>query len=247
MTAEGPLAQLTRLKNPSRAKRAAQYFQVFPGGYGEGDRFLGLTVPEVRGVLRHYLGSYPGKPRRQWTPATAAELKRYARSPWHEVRLFAFLALASFAERLGPDSPEAWKIAQALMASLKVLNNWDLIDSSVPMVLGPFVEGRLSGKLEGFLKSPSVWKRRIAMMSCQYLIRKGRCETALRFAEALSSDEHPLIHKASGWMLREVGDREPRKLQEYLERAAPRLPRTMLRYAIEHLSPAQRKRYLRMR
>lgn len=228
----------TELKRGASARRreiSLRFFKTGPGEYGEGDRFLGLTVPQVRAVLR------------RWSPRAKQDLAALARSAWHEERLLAFLAFAEAATRArkAKDGRLQRAIADHYLTLRRGLNNWDLIDTSTPWVLGPLAEGPLRAKLLSFARRGDLWERRIAMLACQDPIREGRFDLTLEVAEILKDDEEDLIHKAVGWMLREAGKRDVSVLRGFLKRHARSLPRTMLRYAIERLPASERKQWMK--
>lgn len=224
------LRELRELADPERARHAARYFKTGPGEYGEGDRFLGLAVPEVRAVLRR-------------GPVDQAACLALLDSPWHEARLLAVLGLARLSQKGTPEVRES--ILRAYLAKSDRVNNWDLVDTSAPQVVGAVLcQGRVK-ELERLARSSLLWDRRIAMLATLDATRRGDPKPALRLAELLVDDEHDLMHKAVGWMLREVGERVGlAPLRAFLERHAATMPRTALRYAIEKLEPAERARFM---
>ncbi|HEX8692277.1 MAG TPA: DNA alkylation repair protein [Longimicrobium sp.] len=230
-TATQIIARLTELGDPGHARFVQGYFRTGPGEYGEGDRFLGIRIPQLRELARELRGL---------PLADAAELLR---SPWHEARLLALLVLADGYGRADEAGREA--IYRLYLDSTRLINNWDLVDSSAPQVVGAHLEKRDRGILDTLARSESLWERRIAILATQHFIRKNDFATTLRIAEILVHDPHDLIHKAVGWMLREVGKRDQAALEEFLRRHCRTMPRTMLRYAIERFPPELRERYLR--
>lgn len=225
------LDRLHALGDPVHAEFVQGYFRTGPGGYGEGDRFLGIRIP----VLRKLVREYRGVPLR-----TAAGLLR---SPWHEARLFALLLLVDAYGRGTVNAREA--IYRLYLDSTAYVNNWDLVDTSAPCIVGAHLEAGDRGVLERLARSESLWERRIAIIATQHFIRGGEFHTALRIAERLVDDRHDLIHKAVGWMLREVGNRDRAAEEAFLRRHHRAMPRTMLRYAIEKFPPELRQAYLR--
>ncbi|HEX2080870.1 MAG TPA: DNA alkylation repair protein [Longimicrobium sp.] len=230
-TAAEVLARLEQLGNPEHARVLQGYFRTGPGEYGEGDRFLGIRLPVLRTLVREHRGM----PLEQ-----VAELMR---SPWHEARLLAVLLLADAYARGGEQTRDA--VYRLYLESTRWINNWDLVDSSAPHVVGAHLETRDRGVLEELARSESLWERRIAILATQHFIRRGDFGTTLRIAELLVHDRHDLIHKAVGWMLREVADRDRGAAEAFLRRHLAGMPRTMLRYAIEKFPPDLRQRYLR--
>jgi 3-methyladenine DNA glycosylase AlkD len=223
--------RLRQLADPEDARFLQRYFRTGPGEYGEGDRFLGIRVPVLRRLVREYRG----------LPLDAAT--ELLRSPWHEARLLALLLLADAYARGTAEAREA--VYRTYLAHTGYVDNWDLVDSSAPQIVGAHLEAGDRGVLERLAKSESLWERRIAILATQHFIRRGDCGTTLRIAEMLVDDGHDLIHKAVGWMLREVGNRDRAAEEAFLRRHHRTMPRTMLRYAIEKFPPDLRRRYLR--
>jgi 3-methyladenine DNA glycosylase AlkD len=217
------------LADPKRACLLQGFFKTGPGEYGEGDRFLGLTVPQVRSMLRRF------------HPAGDAVLRDLLRSPVHEERLLALLLLV---ERYRKGSTtERNRVFGLYVRNFKRINNWDLVDASAEHIVGPQAVGR--AQLLRWARSPNLWTRRIAIVSTFHSIRAGRFGDTLAVAGALLADPEDLLHKATGWMLREVGKRNAAALTSFLRRYHRRMPRTMLRYAIERLPESRRKAWLR--
>jgi len=218
------------MADPARAAGLQRFFRTGPGEYGVGDRFLGLNVPQIREAAREF----PGLPLR--------EIEELLESPWHETRLMGVLLLTQAYNRGDPRDKE--RIYRLYMRRIDRVNNWDLVDLSAPGVVGTHLLRRSRAPLYKLARSKNVWARRIAVVATQTFIRHRQFAETLRLAKLLSRDQHDLIHKAVGWMLREVGKRDQRTLTGFLDGHAARLPRTTLRYAIERLTPAQRKRYM---
>ncbi len=217
---------------PARARSSARFFKTGKGQYGEGDVFVGLTVPELRAITKNY------------RDVPLSELKLLLHSREHEFRLAALLILVDQFAR-APAS-EQKKICDLYLANTKWINNWDLVDVSAPNIVGAYLEAKSKAPLFVLTKSASLWERRIAMVATLAFIQKGESDTALRIATMLINDTHDLIHKAGGGMRREVGKKASlRALLQFLDRHAATMPRTALRYAIERLSPAQRTRYMK--
>lgn len=237
--AQGPTAREVRAAcaaqaDPARAAAARRYFKTGPGDYGEGDRFLGLSVPKVRVLARRFRG----------LPLREAEA--LLESPVHEERLCALLVWDLQWGRASEEARAA--IVASYLARSRFVNNWDLVDTSAPRLLGEWLVGRDRSLLARLARSPLLWERRIAILATFAFIRRGEARDALALAEALLHDEEDLLHKAVGWMLREVGGRvDLEALRGFLRAHAPRMPRTMLRYAIEKLPPEERQRWLAAR
>ncbi|MGY1742480.1 MULTISPECIES: DNA alkylation repair protein [unclassified Blastococcus] len=232
MSVEAIRADLAELADPERAEGMARYFQARPGGYGEGDRFLGIAVPPQRAVARRHAAATP--------PADVAELLG---SPWHEERLTALFVLVRRFQRA--DDDERARIVELYLARRERVDNWDLVDASAPYLLGPWLLARDDwAPLDDLAASASLWDRRIAVMATFAAVRAGRPEPTLRLADRLLTDPEDLIHKAVGWMLREVGNRDLACAEAFLAPRYRRMPRTMLRYAIERLPADRRRDYL---
>lgn len=232
MSAETIMKELAEAADPKKAAFFPRFFKAGPGEYAEGDHFLGVTVPEQRRIARSHRA----------TPLP--EVAKLVGSPIHEHRLTGFLILNE-QFRKGDEATRARLFAFCLK-HLAGLNNWDLVDTVAPKIFGEHLiaHPELRRMLSTFAGASSLWKRRIAIITTQAFIRRGDFEDTLELAERLLHDPHDLIHKAVGWMLREVGERDLSRLEEFLERHSQAMPRTMLRYAIEKLSPQRRRHFL---
>lgn len=234
LTAEALAAELDAHADPEYAATLQWYFKTGPGEYGEGDQFLGLRVPLVRRCCRAYRG------------LPVRELDALLESDWHEHRLAATILMATDYPRADADRRAA--LYALLLARTDRLNNWDLVDQCAPYVVGPHLDVVGPQELDALAGSSLLWERRIAMVATWFRIRRGEHEDALRIAERLLTEEHPLIHKAVGWMLREVGKRASEDaLRAFLDAHAAEMPAVMLSYAVERLSPAERAGYRRLR
>ena len=216
--------------DPEAAQALQRFFKTGPGEYGEGDRFLGIRVPDLRRIARRY------------HELTMTEVKELLRSPDHEARFVALLLLIQKYERGEPEERDA--IHRLYLAETGHVNSWDLVDLSAPMLVGRHLESRDRSLLQHLAESSSVWERRIAVLATFHFIRNEEYEDTFAVADRLLEDPHDLIHKAVGWMLREVGKRDLERLEAYLRPRYSRMPRTMLRYAIERFEPEARRRYL---
>jgi 3-methyladenine DNA glycosylase AlkD len=234
--AQALLAALQRAADPQRALLLQRFFKTGPGEYGEGGRFLGLTVPQVRALTRPY------------HDLALPEALRLLQNPWHEVRLAALMILV--AQFRGGNTAVRRRIYRAYLARISLIDNWDLVDSSAADIIGGWLLAHRSEivVLRRLAADRSLWARRIAIIASFAFIRDGASAPTFALARTLLHDSHDLIHKAVGWMLREVGKRVDRRvLRGFLDRHAHDMPRTMLRYAIEHLPAAQRQHYLARR
>ncbi len=232
MSAVALRAELVAQADAERAAGAARYFQAGPGGYGEGDEFLGVRVPDVRAAVRRHrdLGF--------------DEIERLLDDPVHEVRLAGVLLLAVRARR-EPDEAKARYLAALHRGRV---DNWDLVDSSARDVLGAALRDCGRGELDRLAGSALVWERRAAVIATFAFLADGDAGTTLALARRLLHDPHPLMHKAVGWALREVGTRVDRRaLLAFLDQHAAAMPRVMLTYATEHLDPDVRAHYRALR
>jgi 3-methyladenine DNA glycosylase AlkD len=225
--------------SPENARVLASYFKVSPGSYGEGDTFLGLKLSDVRQLAKPYLAS-AFEPD-QWLPML--------RSPIHEHRLITLVVMTERAKKSvrksEGDTDELQLIYGTYLDNTKYVNNWDLVDVSCGWIVGGYLLDRDRSPLYELVRSDLLWDRRIAMVSSQHFLRRRETSDLYRLAELLLPDRHDLIHKAVGWSLREAGKRVDRdELRRFLDQHASVMPRTALRYAIEHFEPAERQRYL---
>lgn len=218
------------LADPEIAAHSQRFFKTGPGEYGEGDRFLGIRVPELRRLAREYRDA---PERVAWS---------LLRSKLHEERLLALFMLVERFRR-GADEDRA-RIYDKYLEHLEYVNGWDLVDSSAGHIVGTYLEGKDPSVLYELAASRNLWKRRVSIMATSAFIRRGHFAHTLAIAERLLDDEEDLIHKAAGWMLREVGNRNRAAEERFLRKHYRTMPRTMLRYAIEKLPEARRKAYL---
>jgi 3-methyladenine DNA glycosylase AlkD len=223
-------ARLRRHADKSRVPALQRFFKTGPGQYAEGDVFIGVTVPQLRQICRECRDS------------PVADILDLLGSAVHEERLLALLLLVEAFKRAGEEGKR--EIYRVYLVNTKFINNWDLVDSSAPHIVGAWLFTRSRAPLGRLAGSSSVWERRIAIIATQFFIRNGDLAETFRIADLLLTDHHDLIHKAVGWMLREAGNRNPKAERTWLESRYPRMPRTMLRYAIEKFPEAERRRYL---
>jgi 3-methyladenine DNA glycosylase AlkD len=218
--------ELAAVADPERARNQSWFFKTAKGQYGHGDLFIGLTVPTMRRIAHRYTHF----------PLTAVE--KLLASPIHEHRFVALEILVAQYER----GDEA--VFNFYLKHTKFVNNWDLVDTSAPYIVGRHLLTRPRKILYRLAKSSDLWERRIAIVSTMMLIRAGEIEDTFAIAKLLLPDKHDLIHKAVGWMLREAGKQSAPALLHFLKQNYDSLPRTALRYAIERFPPSQRKRML---
>ena len=227
------LRALRAAADPSRVEILQRFFRTGPGEYAEGDVFIGVTVPAVRLLVKRF------------RDAPLEEVDALLQSPVHEARLLALLLMVQ-TFRSGDDGLRR-RIYRLYLSRTRFINNWDLVDSSAPQILGAWLAERTRTPLTALARSPSLWKRRIAIVATQHFIRQGDLETTFDIADMLLGDSHDLIHKAVGWMLREAGKRDGAAERRFLASRHQRMPRTMLRYAIEKFPEAERRAYLKPR
>jgi 3-methyladenine DNA glycosylase AlkD len=223
--------ELQLLANPQSAVFLQRFFKTGPGQYAEGDRFLGIRVPKIRAFIR---------------PARALPIEsvmKLLRSEWHEERLLALLLMVDRYRR-GTDE-EKDEIHRSYLAHTEHINNWDLVDCSAEHIVGGHLDPSRIELLHRLAKSDSLWDRRIAMLATFHWIKRGVFHPALEIATVLIDDSHDLIHKAVGWMLREIGKRDQAAEEAFLHAHYMHMPRTMLRYAIERFPEGLRQAYLK--
>lgn len=234
MTATTILSEMQALANPTKAKHLMRFFKTAPGEYAEGDIFLGITVPVIRTLAKDYQGI-------EWD-----ELRILIQSPYHEVRFCALVILTERFTRT-KDLAEKERCYDFYLSQTKFINNWDLVDVSCPKIIGAWLLDKDKTPLYQLAESSNLWEQRIAIVSTLGLIRKGMFDDTLSLVCKLINHPHDLIHKAMGWMLREVGKKNRSLLTDFLMQNITRLPRTTLRYAIEHYPDTERKAFLLQR
>lgn len=221
---------LKRLGTTKKAKASAWFFKTGPGEYGEGDVFFGVTVPEQRLVSKKY------------SDLPLSEIQKLLDDNVHECRLTALMILVSQYEK--GDKKVKEKIVKFYLKNSKKVNNWDLVDSSAPYILGDYLRDKERSILYKFAESKNLWQRRISIVSTLFLIKFGEYEDTFKLCKILFKDKEDLIHKACGWALREVGKKSEKTLLNFLDINVTVMPRTTLRYSIERLSESKRKYYL---
>ncbi|TWT80525.1 DNA alkylation repair enzyme [Planctomycetes bacterium CA13] len=239
MTAKQVLSALREVACEERAAKMPMYVKAVPGGYGEGDRFLGCAMPDQRKTVR------------QFGDLSRDELLKLFASPWHECRMTGLLILVTQYEAAAkPKNPhrdfECREIVEFYLAYLEAVNNWDLVDSTAPKILGAWLVEHFDerGVLDRLAASDVLWERRVAVLATLTLIKNDEFEEIIELAERLMDDGHDLMNKAIGWMLREMGKRDQQQLEKFLKEHAKAMPRTMLRYSIEKLSREDRTKWM---
>ena len=221
------LQDMQNMSNPPKAEILQRFFQTHKGGYGEGDIFLGLTVPQQRDVVKKYFKTIPLR-----------DVEELLHSPVHEHRLTALLILVKKFEK-----EPSQDIIDLYERSFELINNWDLVDASALYILGKWYFDKDRSKIYEWARFPHLWTQRIAVLSTFYFIRQNDFSTTLDLAEALLDHPHHLIHKAVGWMLREVGNRDKTVETAFLDKNWEKMPKIMLSYALEKYSEDERKKY----
>lgn len=232
MKADDLISDLNKLSSLERAKNSVWYFKTGAGQYGYGDKFIGVSVPEQRKIAKKY------------KDLSVPDIIELLHSPIHEHRLTAlFILVIQYTQG---DKEFKKQIASLYHKNRRFVNNWDLVDSSAPYILGDYLKTHSSNVLFRLAKSKSIWDRRIAIISTFAFIKDSKFDESLELATILLKDKEELIHKAVGWMLREVGKKNESVLIKYLDQYTNKMPRTTLRYAIERLSPEQKKYYMKL-
>ena len=223
--------RLKALGNKEHAAVSQRFFKTGPGEYGEGDIFLGIKVPVLRKLAKEHIDLSLG------------DIKKIIRSKFHEERLLSLLIMV--AQFTKGDQNKKKSIYQLYLKSTKFINNWDLVDTSAHYIVGPYLKDKSRAPLFKLAKSKNLWERRIAIMSTFHFIKNDEFTDTLKIAKILLQDPEDMIHKAVGWMLREIGKRDLKEEEAFLKPHYREMPRTMLRYAIEKFPEPKRKRYLK--
>jgi len=222
--------ELKSLINPKQIKISQRFFKTGPGEYGEGDIFLGIKVPLQREVANKYIH------------LSFDNIENLLKSKIHEYRLIGLLILISKYKRA--KEKEKKKIFNFYLKNYQGINNWDLVDISAPYIVGDYLLNKNKDILYKLARSKNLWKKRIAILSTFTFIKNNKFNDVLKISKLLLNDNHDLIHKAVGWMLRELGKRNLKIEEEFLKKYIKKMPRTMLRYAIEKFEEKKRKSYL---
>jgi len=223
-------AYMLELSNPKIAEHSLRFFKTGPGEYGEGDIFLGIRVPVTRKVASQFRG------------LPFEQVLQLLQSNYHEERLLALFMLVALFKK--GDDKEKKNIYDAYLGHTDTINNWDLVDSSAHQIVGGYLFERDRKRLYQLAKSKSLWERRISVIATYTFIKMDDFEDTLKLSAILLTDEEDLMHKAVGWMLREVGKRDMEVEEKFLRKHYKKMPRTMLRYAIEKFEEKKRKGYL---
>lgn len=222
--------KLKELSDNDRAVHAQRYFKTSKGEYGEGDIFLGIRVPVLRKLACQY------------NQLSLGNIQSLLKSKFHEQRLLALIMLVNQYKK--SDEIRREKIFYIFINNTRYINNWDLVDTSTPYIVGAYLQDKDRSMLYELVLSENLWERRIAALACLYFIRNNDFTDVLNISEILLYDTEDLIHKAVGWMLREVGKKNPTKLYIFLDKYASTMPRTMLRYALEKIPVNKRQEYM---
>lgn len=230
MSASKVKQQLLSFGNPEKAEHAKYFFKTGKGQYGEGDKFIGCTVPESRSVAKANKN------------LSFEELKKLLNDEYHECRFCALIILTEQFKKANEEKRK--EIVDFYLANAHRVNNWDLVDVSSYNLLGEWLLDKDRSVLYRLSESKNLWEQRISVVSTLAFIRKNDLADTLKLSEKLLSHQHDLMHKACGWMLREAGKQNEKALTDFLDKHYQKMPRTMLRYAIERLSPEQKKHYM---
>lgn len=222
--------EIKSYENQKLATHHLKFFKTAKGEYGEGDLFLGLNVPTIRSIAKKY-----------FKEITLTQINNLIKNPFHEIRLTALVMMVLKFNKA--ESKEKEDIFNIYIENLNYINNWDLVDLSAPYLVGPFLFDKTE-KLWELAKTSHLWSQRISVISTFYFIRQGNYQITLDLSEHFLTHKHDLIHKATGWMLREVGKRDIETLYKFLDKHHKIMPRTILRYSIEKLSEEKRKLYM---
>ena len=224
-------AKLRKLGDKERAIVSQRFFKTGPGEYGEGDVFLGIKVPELRKLAKEY------------EDITMKQVKALLKSSIHEERLLALLILIR--KYVKGDESARKRIYEVYIKNTQFINNWDLVDVTAEHIVGAFLRDKDRSPLYRLSRSKNLWERRISIMASFHFIKHNEFSDTLKISKILLADREDLIHKAVGWMLREVGKRHMTTEERFLKDHYRKMPRTMLRYAIERFPESERQRYLK--
>lgn len=231
MTTDFEKAFLTQ-KDDKQAKHLSQFFKTGKGQYGENDVFLGLKVGQTRTIVKEF-----------WQKYSIPETANFLKNPYHEIRLGALLMLIKKYENAEIGNKK--EIYETYIKNVEYVNNWDLVDMTAPQIVGDYVFNFGStDDLWKLANSSNLWSQRVSIVASWYFIKRGKYNYTLDICEKFFTHDHDLIHKATGWMLREVGKKDEKTLCDFLDKNACYMPRTSLRYAIERFEETKRKAYL---
>jgi 3-methyladenine DNA glycosylase AlkD len=233
MIADDARQKLKSLASSDVARSSARFFKTGPGQYAEGDTFVGIKVPTLRTVSKEFRA------------LPLAQIETLLQSPIHEERHLALMILVLQVAK--SENAQRKAAFDFYLRNTRFINNWDLVDCSAPQVVGKFLMNKPRKPLLKLARSKGLWERRIAIVSTQHFIRHGDFVETLTIGQMFLKDEEDLIHKATGWMLREVGKKDRAVLEAFLDRHGAAMPRIMLRYAIERFPPSRRQTFLQMK
>lgn len=225
--------EMTALRDDAQSEQLQRFFKTGEGEYGHGDKFLGIKVPATRGVARRHRA------------AGMDTIRMLMQSEWHEIRLCALIIMVEKMKKA--DGEEQRELTDTYLSLTERINNWDLVDISAPHIVGRYLLDRPRGLLYTLADSPLLWDNRIAMVATHAFIKKGDLDDAYALAQRFIGHPHELMHKAAGWMLREAGKCDICRLRAFVVEHHARMPRTMLRYAIEKFSEEERRMILKMK
>jgi 3-methyladenine DNA glycosylase AlkD len=235
LSAENFIERLKTYSSAEELQKLRRYFKTGKGDYGEGDTFAGVRMGQVFALAKEFIELPP------------AEIEKLLESPLHEVRAGALSIMDKQARRRKTPENRRRELFELYLKRTDRINNWDLVDVAAPSVVGGYLFDKPRDILYKMARSNSLWERRTAIVATYYFIRQGDVADTFKIAEVLLGDREDLIHKAAGGWVREAGKRDSRKLLDFLDRYAASMPRTMLRYAIEHLDKKQREFYLSLK
>ena len=220
-----------KLADPKYAEVCQRFFKTGKGEYGYGDKFIGVKIPKLRGLVKEF-------------DLPLGEAKKLSQSKIHEERMLGLLFIVKLYEKSKDDAEKA-KIYKTYLSLFPYINNWDLVDVTTPKVIGRHLMDKDRKILYKWAKSKDLWTKRISIITCWWFIRKGDLKDVYPISKILLNDDHDLIHKAVGWMIREAGKKDLKKMEAFLKQHYKKMPRTMLRYAIERLPETRRQKYLK--
>lgn len=231
------LQALERYARPNDVSDVGKFFKAYDGGYSQHDQFLAIKVPAIRIVSKEY------------AHLSLEDIEAVLESPFHEMRLLASIIMANQAKARKTSEAQKTALFDLYLRRTDRINNWDIVDTSCRDVVGEYIleHPEKIDVLRKLAVSPDLWERRIAMVSTWAMIRKNQLDVPYEIAEMLLPDKHDLIHKAVGWMLRTAGDKDQERLRAFLTKHITHIPRTALRYAIEHFDAEERRHFLTLR
>ncbi len=234
MSLQNIIKDLKQIANPKKVPLLSSFFKTGPGEYGEGDIFIGITVAQQRRIAKKY--QYLAN----------SEIIKLLKSPIHEYRLTALLILVLQYEQANNNNKQK-QIYNFYLKNSQYINSWDLVDTTTPKIIGAYLLKNKNKRkiLYQLVKSPNIWERRIAVLACWPFIKNNDFIDILKISKLLLKDKQDLIHKAVGWMLREMGKKNSKKLKYFLDIYSKTMPRTMLRYSIERLNKQEKKEYMK--